>query len=64
MKPQPAAPDLKSRFNHAAQVVEARFGDKPVWVKLAVFVPGLFVLTAVVLGLLYVVQLGIRTLAR
>jgi uncharacterized protein (DUF983 family) len=55
---------LKSRFDHASQVVEARFGDKPVWIKLVVFVPVLIILTAILVLLVDGLGMGLLAITR
>ena len=60
MKTAPAPDSLKGRFNHAAKVVEARYGDKPVWFKILMFTPVLIVLTGMVMILLAGVQFIFR----
>ena len=64
MKPPPAAAGLKDQFNRASEAIEARFGDKPVWVKLVVFVPVLIALTAVLVFLVYMFSIGAMDLTR
>ena len=60
MKPAPAPDSLQGRFNHAAKVIEERYGEKPLWFKLLMFTPVLIVLTGFVMLLLAGVQFIVR----
>jgi len=64
MKSLPETSSLKARFDHASQAIEARFGDKPVWIKLLVFVPVLIILTAVLVFLVNEVGMGLLAITR
>jgi len=60
----PDTTSLKSRFDQASAAIEARFGDKPVWVKLLVFVPVLIVLTAILVFLVNGLGMGLLAITR
>ena len=56
------APSLKARFQAASQAVEARFADKPWWMKLLVFAPALFVFTALLMIVLWLFSFGLTAI--
>jgi hypothetical protein len=64
MKTLPETSSLKVRFDRASAAIEARFGDKPVWYKLLVFVPVLIALTAVLVLLVDGLGMGLLAITR
>jgi hypothetical protein len=64
MKTPPRTSSLKVRFDHASAAIESRFGDKPIWVKLVVFVPVLIVLTAIVALIAHGLGTGLLMIAQ
>ena len=64
MKPSPAANSVRARFDRASQAIEDRFGDRPVWFKLLVFVPVLVILSAILMLLVDGLGFGLLAITR